>query len=154
MITAFKLADKTFDTSLGNRLDSELAEAEAESKAIAMNRIKKNRGIEQQGSVPIQKAASLNKQAGIQSALGLLLAVVVAAGGIAGFNWHRENSPAVAKYKAYKKGLETYNKHRSLEENIENSPLSDTLVKELDSNLKGNKKAAPVASDPMNEVFV
>ena len=83
-----------------------------------MNRIKKSRGVAD--IVPdVQKVASLNKQAGglsgLESALGLLLATVFVTGGITGFNWQRSNSPQVAKYKAYKKGLETYNKHRSLE---------------------------------------
>lgn len=148
VVTAFKLADKTFDKALGKRLDKELAEAETKSQELAINRIRRNRGLQED---QIQKAAAFQ---GIQAAIGLLLATVAITGGIAGFNWHRSNSPAVAKYKAYKKGLETYNKRRALDENIENVPLNKALVEELDSSLKGNKKTAPVASDPMNEVFV
>lgn len=45
MMASFKLADKTFDLSLGKRLDKELAQARSESQDIALNRVLRTRGL-------------------------------------------------------------------------------------------------------------
>lgn len=139
LMASFKLADKTFDEYLGIKLNKELAQARSESQDLALNRILRNR-VPQEAAEPemvadaydvqfnekakqkkkknVQKAASLNKEAWLPnkmtSSLGLFLAALLVTGGIVGFNWQRANSPVMAKYKAAKKGLETYNKERAL----------------------------------------
>ena len=72
----------------------------------------KGKAKERAAKKKINKAASMNKEAegdllpgGIQSAIGLLVAAVIATGGIVGYNWQHGNSANLAKYKAYKKGL-------------------------------------------------
>ena len=171
MLASFKLADKTYDTALGNKLDKELSAAKSESQDLALKRILRNRGLEQ--AEPEEEAvadvynqqlkekakkrprkqlkvASLDKKEeakwlpqGLNSSIGLLLMAMFATGGVVGFNWQRNNSPALAKYKAYKKGLETYNKERVLSENIESTPLDPEFLDYLDTNVASAKKSAP-----------
>lgn len=164
-IAASKLSDKHFDSLLGDRLDKQLLQAKKISQERAIARIRDNRNIKKQKQSPeqvsdLQKTAALYKNSGIgdsiETALGLVLAALVVTGGVLGFNWQRSNSPAVAEYKAYKKGLQTYNKQRSLQEMPQSFPLDDKLVAQLDSNLNTNKNKPmnTVQLDPMNEVLV
>ena len=151
ILATTKLADKYYDNKLGKTLDKELATAKAQSQDIALDRILSNRGLQEQKAEGVTdvynqeliskakqrkqqkqiKNASLEKESagkwlpqGLESALGLTLFTMLALGGVVGYKWQQSNSPALAKYKAYKKGLETYNKERALSENIESTPLN------------------------------
>lgn len=182
MMASFKLADKTFDLSLGKRLDKELAQARSESQDLALNRVLRTRGLEQPEETETitdaynkqltekakqrkqkknTKTASLNKKegvlpAGMESSLGLFLAALIATGGVVGYNWQQANSPSLAKYKAYKKGLETYNKERALSENIESTPLDPEFLAYLDTNINKAKKKAPAmpAETSLKELMI
>ena len=179
VLMSFKLADKTFDLSLNSKLNKELAKARAESQNLAMQRVLQNRGVSpispkssqaaiaQNQQLPVnsgtQKLASLQKTAesnflpqGLQASIGLLLAAMMAIGGVAGFNWQHANSANLAKYKAYKKGLQTYNKQRLLNEPNESAPLDPELLDYLDSNLGQAKKQTPVApaESSLKEILV
>lgn len=174
-LATFKLADKHFDTQLGSKLDNELATAKSESQDLALKRILRTRGLEQpepeetavadtyneqlknkakqRPKKAVAKTAALNKKAegpnilpgGIQSSLGLLAFTVLALGSIAGYNIQHANSSNLAEYKAYKKGLESYNKQRVLSEPIESTPLDPEFLDYLDTNLAAAKKKAPMA---------
>ena len=48
ILAATKLADKYYDTKLGNTLDKELATAKAQSQDLALDRILRNRGLQEQ----------------------------------------------------------------------------------------------------------
>lgn len=149
VITAFKMSDKHFDKAFGKKLDTELSQARTESQELALNRILTNRGLEVQAPM-LKKKAFFES---VQAAAGILLATLMVTGGIYGFNRQRNNSESYAKYKAYKKGLETYNKQRELSDNIQNSPLSDQLVAQLDANLDTKNKPT-VQQQTVSEVFV
>ena len=77
--------------------------------------------------------------------MGLLALVTIAAGLAAGYNVHQAASSNLAQYKAYKKGLESYNKQRVLSEPIESTPLDPEFLDYLDTNLAAAKKKAPMA---------
>ena len=172
ILAATKLADKYYDNKLGKTLDKELSAAKAQSQDIALDRILSNRGLQEQKAEGVAdvynqeltskakqrkqqkqvKKASVEKEAagkwlpqGLESALGLTLFTMLALGGVVGYKWQQSNSPALAKYKAYKKGLETYNKERALSENIESTPLNPEFLDYLDTNLASAKKQAPAA---------
>jgi len=174
ILATTKLADKYYDNKLGQTLDKELGAAKAQSQDLALDRILRNRGLQEQKPEGVAdaynqeltskakqrkqqkqvKKASVEKEAagngkylpqGLESALGLTLFTMLALGGVVGYKWQQANSPALAKYKAYKKGLETYNKERALSENIESTPLNPEFLDYLDTNLASAKKQAPAA---------
>ena len=173
ILAATKLADKYYDTKLGKTLDRELNAAKAQSQDLALDRILRNRGLQEEKPEGVAdvynqalttkakqrkqqkqfKKASVEKEAGgkwlpqgLESAIGLTLFTMMALGGVVGYKWQQSNSPALAKYKSYKKGLETYNKERALSENIESTPLSPEFLDYLDTNVASAKKQAPAAS--------
>ena len=167
MLASFKLADKHFDTKLSKKLDKDLAEAQAENNRLAYNRIARTRGLEEMPSKEDIEAAQamsqnedLSKKAAsifpreIETPAALLLAVLMVTGGIAGFNWQQANSPNVAKYKAYKKGLQSYNKERILGENVENSPLDPQMLAALDKNVGKKQKASGTTETSLKELFI
>lgn len=153
MIASMAAADKHFDQKLSKQMDKGIEKQQKQSDKIAKRRILATRApqmIKQQNL----KKESQNLFDTAESAAGLLAIALASAGFIGGFNWQRSNSKNTIKYKAYKKGLQEYNRSRMDEQNVDSRPIDPKLLQLFNSGLKNKQNKVPVTRDPMREVLV
>lgn len=149
LVGSFKQADKHYDRKLGEKLDKQLSYQEQLRDEIGTKRILTARGVSDEDLPEIPKEASMKKQAlqgNLVSLLGTGAFLLAAASFMGGYNYQRSRDPNSLKYKAYKKGLQTYNKARIAEQNVQSMPLSPKLTEIFDSNLSKTKRPQDMQS--------
>lgn len=152
-----KKADQFFDEQKIRKLKASQQELLRQKNQLALQRIKLSRGIrdrqeEQLQEDDIQKRASLHKKALtdlLGAGAGALALVTFLLGRQAGKYLHDNTNQETLKFKAYKKGLQEYNKARAFEQDLQGESLDPELVAYLNSNLdkKKNKKQLEQVSD-------
>lgn len=156
MLAAMSVSDKYYDKKLGRKLDKMIAKEQQIGNSLAKQRIMATRVPQTQ----LIKQESLNKQAWDslkQKVIGsaALLATIIAGLGVAGgYNWQRSNSKPTAKYKAYKKGLQEYNRNLIASQAVQSRPLDPKLMALFNSGLDKNKKQDTITNDPMKEILI
>lgn len=143
-LAAFVQADKHYDKKLGDKLDNDLYRQRSRSNALARQRIRAARGIQDQQTLDKQQSV-MTKQAGIfpkklQGYIALIAAALSLGGFAVGFDYQRNNSKSYAKYKANKKGLQELLRNRAYSGTVPSRPLDEDFIKEIDSNIDPNKK--------------
>lgn len=152
-----KKADKLYDNLKLKNLQQQQAELLAQKQRLALQRIKGARGIKDPVQLTtMQKTESLKKKAAGQflfagvGAMGLILFLL---GRQAGKVLHDANNEDTIKFKAYKKGLQEYNKARAFQQNLQTQPLDPKMVQLFNSNLnKGN--TASIEQKPLSQITI
>ena len=152
-----KKADRIYDDVKLKNLQQQQKQLLAQKQRIALQRIKGARGIKDPAQLnTMQKSEGFRKQAAGQilfagaGALGLILFLL---GRQAGKALHDANNEDTIKFKAYKKGLQQYNKARAFEQNIDTQPLDPKMVQLLNSNL--NKKTSTnIDQKPLSQITI
>lgn len=152
-----KKADKFFDSLKIKKLKKQQQQLLAEKQRIAIQRIKKARGI-QDSTETMQKVESLKKKALVNtliSGAGLLAMITFLLGRQAGKAFHDSTNKQTVQFKAYQKGLQEYNKARAFQQGIQTQPLDPQMVRLLNSNLNNKPKALPVNNNSsLNEIMI
>lgn len=156
-LSVLAITDKQMDQSYGSSLQNQRQNLQQKLDNIMLQRVYRNRNVSTRPALqsPIKKSAKV-QGSGDRSILGLpplqtiagigLLAIAVIAAK-AGYNYDRQNNPAVLKYNANKKGLKAFVKAKQAQQNIYNKALDPKLVAVLDSGLSG---AAPRINESSN----
>ena len=154
-----KKADKMFDQMKTKELEEEQQYLLKVKKQLAIDRIKKARGIkqEQQEDTPMQMTKKQSVSGLVLGSMGALGLVTFLLGREVGKQLHDANDEDTIKFKAYKKGLQEYNKARSFQQNIDSQPLDADMVALLNSNLdksKAKKQSPVIEQESLKQILI
>lgn len=154
-----KKADKTFDQLKTKQLEAQQDYLLRAKKQLAVDRIKKARGIkqQQQEEAPMQMFKNQSVSGVVLGSAGALGLVAFLLGRQAGKQLHDANNEDTIKFKAYKKGLQEYNKARSFQQNIDSQPLDTDMVALLNSNLdksKAKKQSPVIEHESLKQILI
>ena len=146
--------DKSMDKQVGKHLSAKKDRLKKQLDDIMLQRIYRNRGIEQQSEVT--KTASITKVANplvsrdsitgfpaLQTAAGILAVALFCIAAKAGYNYANDQNISVKQYQARKKGLQTYTKNRQTQQPTYHKSLPSKLVKKLDQKLTNRAPVIP-----------